>query len=78
MIQILIIYLIGYIIAYYIGRFTMKRWEKYQGLDYEFQNIMLNIFISFASYIAIVCWIFVCLITNANNIFNKTKIPKWL
>ena len=68
----LIVYLIGYVVHYYLFRYYSKKTYKY--LEWEWSDVLINIFISLGSWVSVITTLIVCSKITINN----TKPPKWL
>jgi len=69
-----LIYLLGVIISYFLVRnFFRKQAEREYGEEYGWSNVFINISISILSYIAVVIFLFIFIISKFPN-----KPPKFL
>ena len=69
-----LIYLLGFIISYFLVRkFFRKRTDFSYGEEYGWSNVFINISISILSYIAVVIFLFIFIISKIPN-----KPPKFL
>ena len=71
----IIIYLIGYVLAYYAFRYIFKEY----GITYTWKDVFFNLKWAFLSYISLLIIIIIHLHDkiNSSTFFNK-KPPKWL
>ncbi len=72
---IFLIYLAGYVLAYYMYRYNMK---TQHGFNWNWNNISFGLFISLFSWLTVLIGIFM-LLKDSEKVKNmKVKIPKWL
>lgn len=66
----LIVYLIGYVVHYYLFRYSSKKTYKY--LEWEWSDVIFNAFVSLGSWVSVIT----TLIVYNKVIFNNSKPPK--
>lgn len=78
----IIIYLIGYVIAYYINRANIKNvYENNYGKNndkYSWVDVIDNIIASFFSWFVVFIHLFVFVKDSYKKFLSETKPPKWL
>lgn len=73
--MIALIYFSGLILSFIVARYVGRTISKKNHLEYDWEYAMLNIFVSFLSWLGVLSWVILYFIETVD---YKAKAPKWL
>jgi len=72
---IFIIWLVGYVLAYFCGRYVIRSYYIKYNSTYDYSDVIGNLTLSILSY----AWVIIILYIHLTEIeFFKKEPPKWL
>lgn len=75
--MIILIYFSGTILSFLFGRYTYRMMCEEDHIPYNYGLAIVNLSISFLSWISVAAWLVVYLINKPKNTNNKLP-PKWM